>query len=160
MHALLVIFFRWLHVASATIAIGGVFFMRILVPIGLVQLEPNQREAVFLKLRRVFKMAIHSCILFLLISGIYNSMGNWAAYQQVPAASQPLWGTHVLLAAIIFAIALYVTAGAKPPKIHAKLMIVNLILMAITLAVAAGLKYVRDNRATFIASGTITQLLP
>jgi uncharacterized membrane protein len=146
MHEFLAILFRWLHVATAAVAIGGAFFMRLLVPRGLAQLEPEQQKAVFLKLRRGFKMLIHTSILLLLVSGIYNTWGNWGIYNQIAEKAHPLWGTHVLLGLIIFGIALYVLIGKEPPAKYAKWMAVNLILMALTLAMAAALKYVRDNR--------------
>jgi hypothetical protein len=42
-------------------------------------------------------------------------------------------------------------AGKQPPKKHARWMALNLLLMALTLAVAASLKYVRDHRDTLAA---------
>jgi len=146
MHAFLVIFFRWLHVTTACVAIGGAFFMRILLPAGLGELEPEARRAAFLKIRRIFKMVIHTCILFLLVSGIYNSMGNWAIYNTIPQTAQPLWGTHVLLATAIFAIGIYALIGKEPQGKDANWMLVMLLLMLAATGVAAGLKYVRDNR--------------
>src|ERR1700677_1110867 len=101
MHAILVVLFRWVHVFTAAVAIGGGFFMRILLPTGLSQLEPEQQKAVFLKLRRLCKMVTHTSILLLLISGIYNTLGNWPIYMQIPAQAHPLWGMHVLLGLII-----------------------------------------------------------
>lgn len=146
MHALPIILFRWLHILAACLAVGGAFVMRLIVPIGLKQLEPETRKAVFLKLRRAFKMVVHTCILLLLVSGVYNTLGNWNAYNQIPARAHPLWGIHVLLGVSIMGIALYVLAGKEPPQSHAKWMLVNLLLMALALGAAAALKYVRDNR--------------
>jgi uncharacterized membrane protein len=146
MHTLLVILFRWMHVAAACVAVGGLFFMRVVVPAGLSGLEPEARNATFLKLRRVFKMVIHTCILLLLVSGIFNTMVNWEIYIQLSQSAQPLWGVHLLLGLIIFAIALYLLMGAKPPEKQGTWVAVNLGLMAVTIAVAGGLKYVRDHR--------------
>jgi len=142
----LAIVFRWLHIAAACLAIGGAFFIRVLLPRGLSQLEPEVRKATFLRLRRAFKRVVHSAILLLIISGIYNSMGNWNAYDQAGAAAHAWWGMHVLLATGVFAIALYVLMGKEPPAGHAKWMAVNLILMALLLVAAAGTKYVREHR--------------
>jgi len=146
MHALPIILFRWLHILAACLAVGGAFVMRVIVPIGLKDLEPEARQAAFLKLRRVFKMVIHTCILLLLASGTYNTLGNWSAYNQIPARAHPLWGVHVLLGVLIIGISLYVLAGKEPPKTHGKWMMINLLLMAAALGAAAALKYVRDNR--------------
>jgi uncharacterized membrane protein len=158
MHALPIILFRWLHILAACLAVGGAFVMRLIVPVGLKQLEPDARQAVFLKIRRAFKMLVHTCILFLLVSGIYNTLGNWKAYTQIPERAHPLWGIHVLLGVIIMGIALYVLAGKEPPKAHAKWMLVNLLLMALALGAAAALKYVRDNRPP--VSAPQKQILP
>ena len=146
MHAEWTILFRWLHITAACLAVGGAFFMRILVPAGLRELEPEARRATFLRLRRLFKMVVHTCILLLLVSGVYNTLGNWPAYNQIPARAHPLWGVHVLLALMVFSIALYVLAGKEPPAGHAKWMAINLLLMAAAIGAAAALKYVRDNR--------------
>jgi uncharacterized membrane protein len=155
----LAILFRWLHIIAACLAVGGFFFMSVIVPFGLRDLDPETRAATYLRLRRIFKMLIHTCILLLLISGIYNSMGNWNAYNQIPATAQPLWGTHVLLATLIFAIAIYVLLGKQPRAAHAKWSAVNLLLMALAIAVAGSLKYVRDHRPA-IESETQTPLQP
>jgi uncharacterized membrane protein len=145
MHIFLTILSRWAHVATACVAIGGVFFMRVLVPYGLATLDPVPRKAAFLRLRRIFKMVIHTSILLLLVTGIYNSYLNWDAYNAIPSLAQPLWGMHVLIALCIFAIALYVLIGAEPPAQHARWMGINLALMVLLLAVAATLKYVREH---------------
>lgn len=146
-HAILVIFVRWLHIATACALIGGTFFIRVLVPRGLSVLPDEQRTQVFLRLRRGYKMLVHTAILLLVISGICNSVWNWPAYHQIPELAQPFWGTHVLLALFVFAIALYVLAGPQPPSNYAKWIAINLILMALLLAAAGGLKYVRDAHA-------------
>ena len=146
MHTILVIFFRWLHIFSACVAIGGVFFARVVLPLGLKVLEPEARHAAFLKMRRGFKMVIHPCMLCLIVSGVYNSMANWGIYHQIPEQAHPFWGTHVLLALGIFTVAIYMLAGKEPPVNHARWAVVNLILMALAVVTAGALKYVRDNR--------------
>src|SRR4051812_5231171 len=82
MSAFLAVLFRWLHVIPACLAIGGVFFMRIVLPVGISGLEPASRQVVYLRCRRVFKMMIHASILFLLVSGVYNLIGNRDAYHR------------------------------------------------------------------------------
>jgi uncharacterized membrane protein len=158
MHMALTILFRWMHVFTAAIAVGGAFFIRLIVPTGLAKLDPDVRREVSLKLRRIFKMVVHTSILLLLVSGLYNTIGNWHIYNQIPQTAQPLWGVHILLALIIFSIAIYVLMGKEPPRGHGNWMALNLLLMLLTFGVAAGLKYVRDNRP--ILTGTETQLPP
>src|SRR5580700_6958604 len=59
-----VILSRWIHVVTACLAIGGVFFMRFILPYGLTDLQDEVRIGVLLKTRRAFKILIHTSILF------------------------------------------------------------------------------------------------
>ena len=143
--ALPVIFFRWLHVMTAAVAIGGVVFIRLILPVGLKQLDPESARSVLLKCRRVFKMVIHTAILFLLVSGSYNGWRNWAAYKNAVPLSHAFFGIHVLLGLIVFTIALFVLAGREPPRSHKKLMLVNIVLLVLVVAAASTLKWVREH---------------
>lgn len=147
MTAFLGILFRWLHIIPACLSIGGVFFMRIILPVGLTVLPPDQRKAVFLRCRRVFKFVIHPSILLFVISGIYNYIGNREAYHRVHpvAVSHALFGIHVLLAIIVFTISLILLAGKEPPVMHKQWMAVNLALLMFVVVTASTLKWVRDH---------------
>ncbi len=145
MNAFLGILFRWLHIIPACLSIGGVFFMRIILPVGLTVLPPDQQKAVFLRCRRVFKFVIHPSILLFLISGTYNAMANWNAYHRAVPASHAFFGLHVLLAVIVFTIALILLAGKEPPVMHKKWMTVNLALLMFVVAAGSTLKWVRDH---------------
>jgi uncharacterized membrane protein len=142
----LLIFFRWLHVASACIAVGGVFFIRVVFPVGLKALDDQAAKTMFLRTRRAFKMVIHSCILLLIISGSFNAWVNWPAYAAAGhEVADPVFGVHLLLALIIFAIALWLLAGAEPPPNHRNWAAVNVVLMLLAIAAASTLKYVREH---------------
>jgi uncharacterized membrane protein len=144
--AIIVTFFRWLHVISACIAVGGVFFMRVIVPIGLGAIDATDaRHATLLRLRRAFKMVVHTCILLLLASGIFNTMRNWSVYTRQPGLMHGLWGMHVILALVVFGIALYVLMGKEPPANHRKLMATNVVLMMVLVAFASSLKWAREH---------------
>jgi uncharacterized membrane protein len=146
MYPPLIIFFRWLHVATACVALGGVFFMRVVFPIGLKTLGAESAHKMLLRTRRAFKMVIHPCILFLLVSGTYNAVLNWHAYTAAgPGLGQGLFGVHLLLALIVFGIALWLLAGAEPRPNHKKWLGVNLVLMLLAVAAASTLKYVREH---------------
>src|SRR4051795_11982683 len=145
-HAILVIFFRWLHVATACVALGGVFFIRVVFPIGLKVLEPEPARQMLLSTRRAFKMVVHGCILLLLISGTYNAIQNWQGYTAAgPGVGHGLFGVHLLLALTVFGIALWLLAGAEPPAHHKKWMGFNLVLLFLAIAAASTLKYVREH---------------
>ena len=142
MDPVLAVVFRWLHVIFAALVVGGVFYMRVVLPAGIRHLDEQTRGDVFLRCRRVFKMVVHTAILLLVISGIYNS---WRLFPQYTGL-HPLWGTHILLAVIVFGISLWLLMGKQPPASHDKWSMVNLVLLIVLVAVASTLKNVRERR--------------
>jgi uncharacterized membrane protein len=148
MMPLVVVFFRWLHVATACIAVGGVFFLRIVIPIALRSLDDQSARTMLLRSRRVFKMVVHTCILLLLISGTYNAWGNWPVYSSMgKGLGHSLFGVHLLLALVVFAILLWLLAGREPRATHLRWLAVTLALMFLTIAAASVLKYARESHA-------------
>lgn len=139
-----VIFSRWLHVVSACLAIGGVFFIRFIVPRTLMVLDETARRQILLAVRRYFKMVVHTVILLLIVTGIYNTWLAWDKYQLDKAVLHALWGTHILLAGFAFTISLYVLAGPEPPRSHRKLMAVNFAILLLAVAAASSLKWARE----------------
>jgi uncharacterized membrane protein len=162
LHAILIILFRWIHLATACVAVGGVFFIRVVFPIGLKSLDAEPARTMLLRTRRVFKMVVHTCILLLLISGTYNAIQNWQGYTAAgPGVGHGLFGVHLLLALIVFGVALWLLAGPEPPADHKKWMGFNLVLLFLAIAAASTLKYVREhakpstnNQTTAIAATT------
>src|SRR3954470_17345574 len=92
---------RWLHVIAAILAVGGAFFLRVILPIGTVPLDPEQREAVLLRCRRGLKMIVHPAVLLLIVTGAYNWYRNRPWYNVDPAPMHGLFGTHLLLGLIV-----------------------------------------------------------
>jgi uncharacterized membrane protein len=142
--AVLDILFRWLHVIAACLTIGGAFFIYVILPQGTQSLDAEQREGVFLRCRRGYKFVVHPSILIFLVTGVYNTMRNWSKYKLNPGAMHGLWGTHLLLALAVMAIALMLLAGREPTRSHRNLMRINLVLMFLTVAASSSLKWVRD----------------
>jgi hypothetical protein len=145
----LIVFSRWLHIATACVAVGGVFFLRIIMPIALRSLDAESARTMLLRTRRVFKMVVHTCILFLLVSGAFNAWMNWPKYAAMgKGLGHSLFGVHLLLALIVFGIALWLLIGPEPRKNHLRWMAITLGLMFLTIAAASVLKYARDTHAT------------
>jgi uncharacterized membrane protein len=141
---ILIILFRWIHVTTACVAVGGVFFLRVVFPIALKSLNADAAHTMLLRTRRIFKMVIHTCILLLLVSGTYNACINWPKYDAMGPVGHSLFGTHLLLALIVFGIALWLLIGPEPRKDHLQWLMITLILMFLTIAAASVLKYARD----------------
>src|SRR6476661_1157144 len=108
---------RWLHVISAALVIGGLFFIRVILPMGLAQADPASREAVFLRCRRAYKMTVHPCILFFILTGAFNSyLAFTGDYKLNPKLMHGLWGPHALFGLIAIVISIILLAGKQPPK--------------------------------------------
>ena len=135
---------RWAHVIAAALLVGGLFFMRVILPGGLALLNPEQRDEVLVKCRRRFKMTVHPCILLILVSGTYNSYLAFSAYKANPALLHALWGTHVLLGLIAIGVALWLFAGRVLRPNTAKFALINLLILLILIAVASTLKSARE----------------
>jgi uncharacterized membrane protein len=146
MSAFLPILSRWTHIVTACIAIGGVFFLRIVLPVGLRAADEISATAVLLKCRRVFKMTIHTALLLFLISGTYNIVHGWADYKAMdPAIGHSLLGLHLLLGLIVLGILMWILAAKQQvPAGYMKWLAVSLGLMLVTVAVASTLKTARE----------------
>ncbi|HEY2588324.1 MAG TPA: hypothetical protein VGI81_21470 [Tepidisphaeraceae bacterium] len=150
-----VILLRWVHVICAALLIGGTFFLAFLLPWRSRGAEGAAADdSWFLGARRSFKITTHACILFLLLSGIYNAYGNWHAYTQNPAQSHSLFGSHVLLALIVFTLLLVLFARRQPRPGERTWLRAIVVLLFLTVLIASSLKYVRDH--THAPSSTST----
>ncbi len=148
MQPILIVLFRWIHIATACIAVGGVFFLTVVLPIGQRTLDAEASRALLLGIRRVFKMVVHTSILLMLISGTYNAVLNWPKYSAMgPGVGHGLFGLHLLLALAVFGILLWLLAGKEPREDHLKWLAITLGLMFLTIAAASVLKYARDSNA-------------
>src|SRR4051794_33490979 len=123
--SILVITFRWLHIIAACFAIGGAFFLRVILPIGTSTLDAEQRQAVLLRCRRAFKMVVHPAILVFLVTGTYNAWRNWGVYSGYPQYRGLMHGTfgmHLLLGLTVIGISLWLLAGRELRRSHARWM--------------------------------------
>lgn len=148
MHPVLIVLLRWLHIIPAAIAIGGLIFMRYVLPAAIASLPDPQREEVFLRARRVFKIFLHTSILLLVISGVINSIRFYDVYKQHKPLAIALWHTHMLLAVTVFIISIWSLAGRQPPPSHRTLATVNVILLLLLVATSSTLQWVRTRTLT------------
>src|SRR4051794_33210442 len=144
MNPVLIVILRWLHIIPAAIAIGGVIFMRFVLPPALRPLGDDQAREVFLRARRIFKIMLHASILFLIISGVINSIRFYPQYVQHRPLGIALWHTHMFLAVIVFVISFWSLAGKAPPASHRAAAMASVILLLLLVAVSSTLQYVRQ----------------
>ncbi len=144
MNAVLIVILRWLHIIPAAVAIGGLIFMRFVLPAAIRPLADDQGREVFLRARRIFKITLHASILLLIISGVVNSIRYYDFYKATKPLGFALWHTHMFLAVIVFVISFWSLAGKQPPASHRAAAMVNVILLLVLVAVSAALSYVRQ----------------
>jgi len=147
MNSVLIVILRWLHIIPAAIAIGGSIFMRFVLPAAIRPLPQEQGQEVFLRARRVFKIMVHASILFLILSGVINSIRFYPQYVQHRPVAIGLWHTHMFLAVIVFVISFWSLAGKQPPASHRAVGMVSVILLLLLVAVSSTLQYVRQTPA-------------
>ena len=140
--AILDILMRYLHLVSAVLAVGGAFFLLICVPAGLKLIDEARRDEVMLKIRRAFKMTVHPAILFLIVTGAYNSWKLWPEPKNM-GRYHMFWGPHLLLAIVVFCISLWLLAGKGLRANHRTWLKVNVVLMLLTILAASGARWSR-----------------
>lgn len=138
------IFVRWLHVITACVVIGAVFFVYFLLPISTRNLEAPVAEAVFGRLRRTFKIVIHACVLLFLLSGIYNAWRAWHWYTVYPGLLHGIFGMHLLLAVIALTLLMIAFAGRDPRPLRRGLLRWALLAMILAVGAASTLKAGRE----------------
>ena len=136
-----VILSRWLHVVSACLAIGGVFFIRFIVPRGLSSWTKPSTGKFCWPCAGISKWW---CIprFFFCWSRAFTTPGwHGTNINLDKAVLHALWGTHILLAGLAITISLYVLAGPQPPRSHRKLMAINFAILLLAVAAASSLKW-------------------
>ncbi len=158
--AILDILMRYLHVVAACLAVGGAFFIRFLLPVGTRDLDAENKDFVLLRSRRAFKMVVHPAMLAFIVSGVYNSIRLFPQYKANPPMLHSLWGTHILIALVIFAVSIVLLKGVEPPRNHRTWMKVNVVLMLVAILVASSLKWAREHENPRVAPGMSTRAIP
>ncbi len=138
------IFFRWLHVMSACVLIGSVFFYQVLLPAGTAAMEPGVREAAERRWRRGFKLTVHITLLMFLISGVYNAIRNWSIYKIHSPLIHSAFGLHMLLGLGAITLLMIVLAGREPKAGRAGWIRWALILLVLGVAAGSTLKSARE----------------
>jgi hypothetical protein len=135
---------RWVHVVCTTLIVGGTLFFEFVVPIAIEDLKNEQQFATFGKARWVFKRVVWISALLLLLSGAVSLFRHWDAYQAHPYRSAMWWSIgHVALGVITIGIALFLTAGRRPPDHQVGWMQFNLVLLLVAIFAANAAHHLR-----------------
>ena len=130
----------WFHLVAAVMAIGGLYFLRlILIPV-VKKDGCEHAPALTAKVRQKFRKLIwHSIFLLVLSGGIMLAIRSKAIFDGT--LGQHLLEAKIGLALLLFAIALVLTLPAEPSvelqRKTPKLLLVNLVLGLVILLLAA-----------------------
>ena len=140
----LVIASRWIHIFSVIIAVGGTVFLRLVLhPVAKATIPPEVGSQFSPALIRRWARVVHTCILFIILSGTYNSIHSFPLHKGQPAY-HAIWGVKVLLALGLFFIAIAITGRSAAfegmRKKRPQWMAVNIFLAAIIVLLSNILK--------------------
>ncbi|HWE00888.1 MAG TPA: hypothetical protein VG326_00660 [Tepidisphaeraceae bacterium] len=145
MGIVIAVFFRWLHLISACILIGSVFFYHFLLPSGVRAMEADAGEAAERRWRRGFKLTVHATLLMFLISGAYNAVRNWPIYTMRPGVMHGMFGMHVLLGLAGITLLMIVLAGREAKGRRTPWVRWALALLVLGVAAGSTLKAARES---------------
>ena len=97
---LLSLVFRWLHILAAIVLVGGTIFLRVSVVPVLVQ--QSDQEQWFQSLRVGWSRLVMMSVLFLLVSGLYNSYNKAVLYDLSGSIYLLLLTIKIVLALVVF----------------------------------------------------------
>jgi len=142
---------QWLHVLAAVLVIGGIFFLRFILCPSLQKLGPDQDSAKMQILQstiRKFKVVIHTSIAILLLTGIHRLVKtlplvkDWSQYHM-------LIGIKILLALVLFTIAILLTLPGEKPNLFQRnrdrWLLASFVLGALIILISATLRRMWDH---------------
>lgn len=134
----LFITFRWIHVASIVIMVGGAFFIRFVLLPTAATLPDEPHRLLRAGVMKRWYIVLRACMVLILASGVFNFV----------AVTRPLHaggdrGTYDLLVGIKvgLALAIFGIAEALVRKDPTKWLTVNLLIAMVVIAISSTLKF-------------------
>ena len=141
---------RWLHIIPAVALIGGTIFMRVAVVPACNQLDEEQRNQVLESVRRGWSRLLMPSILFLIISGFYNTAMISMSGETSGGYYNGLLGVKLFLAIAIFYIASLLAgrsdAAARFRQRQVFWLNLNILLAVLLICIAGGMKMTRQEK--------------
>jgi len=138
------ILFRWAHVGTAIVLLGGSVFMRFVLMPSADTLDDDTHAGLRSQVMGRWKRFVHMGILLLLVSGFYNYLVVMIPKHKGDGLYHALLGTKILLALGIFFLAsALVGRSAKFEALRAnrgKWLLVIVLLGAVIVAISGFLK--------------------
>lgn len=103
---------RFIHIASVAALVGGTLFMVFAMSPALKLVDEQLRQSLLTLARKRFMRISHAAMTLLILSGAWTWYVSFEDYRQAGKALQPVLGTKVLIAVVIFAIITGVATGA------------------------------------------------
>lgn len=139
-----VIVSRWVHLVAVIVAVGGIFFLRVVLhPAASKTLAPDAHDALRPAVIRRWARVVHTCIALIILSGLYNAVVQFPQH-----AGQPMYhgifGLKMVLALVLFFNAIALTgrspAFASMRQRSSTWMAVNIALAAVIVLISNLLK--------------------
>lgn len=163
---LLDLFSRYLHIACATVLVGGTLFYEMVVPEAVEELKQEQQLDVVGRARWVFKRLVWTAAIILVVSGIISTRKHWSSYERgdraallpaysegaaedevgIPAAARRpgwWWAAHASTGLLSVVIALFLTSTRRPPTHPIGWMRLNLVILLVVMFLASVTRHVR-----------------
>lgn len=139
------VLFRWMHVGTAIVLIGGSVFMRFVLMPAAVELPDDEHQSLRQRIMQRWKKIVMIGILLLLVSGFFNYVRKIQTSDLTPLYNA-LMGTKILLAFGAFFLASALT-GRSPAleKFRTDSKKWLLVLIALTAAVVAIAGFLKVN---------------
>jgi uncharacterized membrane protein len=142
--SLLLLIFRWMHIGSAIVAVGGSVFMRFVLMPAAKQLPDAEHVALRGRVLKTWKMFLHTAILLFLISGFYNYLVVTGPQHRGDKIYNMVIGIKILLAFVVFFLAIALTGRSNWSEMFRKdasrWLAINILIAAIIVAMSGYLR--------------------
>ncbi|GIW82684.1 MAG: hypothetical protein KatS3mg105_4491 [Gemmatales bacterium] len=130
--------FRWLHVGSAIVLLGGTVFMRFVLMPQADKLDPQAHEQLRGDVLRTWKIFVHAGVSLLLISGLYNYIFVMIPKHKGDSLYHAMMGIKILLGlGVIFLGSVMVGRSSMFDKLRENRKMWLLVLVAAATVVVA-----------------------
>jgi uncharacterized membrane protein len=129
--------FRWIHVGTAIVVVGGTVFLRFVLMPAAEKIPNEAHEALRTHLLKTWKFFVHIGVLLFLISGFYNYLVVTRFKHEGQGLYHALMGVKIVLAlVVIFLASVLVGRSAHFEKLRQqRKMWLTLVLLLATLIV-------------------------